>query len=85
MNAAPFNVGAYVLGAPTSPRALVRHAELLTAYADGAIEDDREAYLSHFTFGPELQAHYATTRNSVAGFAGPCWCRWASGSRSPST
>jgi hypothetical protein len=71
-----FNVGAFVLGAPTSPRALVRHADLLTAYADGAIEDGREAYLSHFVFGEELQRYFAANRNSVAGFAGPCWCRW---------
>lgn len=70
------NVGAFVLGAPTSPRALVRHADLLTAYADGAIEDEREAYLSHFAFGADMQAHYAANRHSVAGFAGPCWCRW---------
>lgn len=72
----PFNVGAYVLGAPTSPRALVRHADLLTAYADGSLEDEREAYLSHFAFGAEMQSHYAASRNSVAGFAGPCWARW---------
>ena len=70
------NVGAFVSGAPTSPRALVRHADLLTAYADGAVEDEREAYLSHFAFGPELRAHYRANRNSVAGFAGPCGCRW---------
>lgn len=66
------NVGAYVLGAPTSPRALVRHADLLTAYADGAIDDEREAYLSHFVFGAEMTAHYGANRNGVAGFAGPC-------------
>lgn len=76
MTPTPFNVGAWVLGAPTSPRALVRHADLLTAYADGAVEDEREAYLSHYAFGPELRAHYAANRNSVAGFAGPCGCRW---------
>jgi hypothetical protein len=70
------NVGAFVLGAPTSPRALVRHADLLNAYADGAVDDEREAYLSHFAFGPEMQAHFRTNRASVAGFAGPCWCRW---------
>jgi hypothetical protein len=70
------NVGAFVLGAPTSPRALVRHAELLNAFADGAIEDEREAYLSHFIFGPEMKAHYRANRYSVAGFAGPCGCRW---------
>jgi hypothetical protein len=70
------NVGAYVLGAPTSPRALVRHAELLTAYADGAMDDEREAYLSHFAFGPEMEAHYSANRHSVVGFAGACGCRW---------
>jgi replicative DNA helicase len=69
-------VGAFVLGAPTSPRALVRHGDLLTAYADGAIEDEREGYLSHFAFGSEMAAHYRANRQSVAGFAGPCWCRW---------
>ncbi|HET6575908.1 MAG TPA: hypothetical protein VFG68_20065 [Fimbriiglobus sp.] len=76
MTADAFNVGAFVLGAPTSPRALVRHADLLTAYADGAIDDEREAYLSHFAFGADLQVHYAANRNSVAGFAGPCRARW---------
>ena len=77
VTAACHNVGAYVLGAPTSPRALVRHADLLNAYADGAMrETRREAYLSHFVFGPEMQRHYAANRQSVAGFAGPCCCRW---------
>lgn len=74
-----FNVGAFVRGAPTSPRVLVRHADLLSAYADGLMlerDETREAYLSHFAFGPELQAHYAANRQSVAGFAGPCWARW---------
>lgn len=76
MTPTPIDVGAYVLGAPAAPRALVRHADLLAAYADAALDDGREAYLSHFAFGPELRAHYAANRNSVAGFAGPCWCRW---------
>jgi hypothetical protein len=79
MTASCQNVGAYVLGALTSPRALVRHAELLTAYADGAMldkDETREAYLSHFVFGEEMEAHYAANRLSVAGFQGPCWCRW---------
>jgi hypothetical protein len=76
VSAAPCNVGAFVAGPPTSPRALVRHAELLAAYADAEIDDGREAYLSHFIYGPEMQAHYAANRNSVAGFAGPCWSRW---------
>jgi hypothetical protein len=76
MTAPAFNVGALVLGAPTSPRALVRHGDLLTAYADAALDDQREAYLSHFAFGPEMEAHYAANRQSVAGFVGPCWARW---------
>ncbi len=79
MTAPAFHVGAYVLGGKDSPRHLVRHADLLTAYADGAMAEngeDREAYLSHFAFGPEMQAHYSANRNSVADYAGPCWCRW---------
>ncbi len=79
MNASPFNVGAFVPGAPTSGRLLVQHTELLNAYADGAQADkgdDREAYLSHFAFGPEMRTQYSANRRSVAGFAGPCWCRW---------
>jgi hypothetical protein len=76
MTAPAFTVGAFVLGAPTSPRALVRHGDLLSAYAVAALDDEREAYLSHFAFGPDMQTHYAANRNSVAGFAGPCWCRW---------
>jgi hypothetical protein len=76
MTADAFNVGAYVCGAPTSPRALVRHGDLITAYANGELDDEREAYLSHFAFGSDLQRHCAANRQSVAGFAGPCWCRW---------
>lgn len=76
MTATQAGIGAYIHGPPASARALVRHGELLDAYAEGAIDDDREAYLSHFVFGPELQAHYAANRGSVAGFAGPCSCRW---------
>jgi hypothetical protein len=76
VNAVEFNVGSFVSGAPTSPRALVRHADLLNAYSDRAIEDDREAYLSHFAFGREMQAHFAANRRSVAEYAGPCWARW---------
>src|SRR5690606_22348476 len=37
MTPTPFNVGVFVQGATTSPRALVRHGDLLTAYADGAL------------------------------------------------
>jgi hypothetical protein len=74
-----FNIGAFVLGAPTSPRALVHHADLLTAYADGVMAEqgeDGEAYLSHYVFDEELQRYYAANRGSVKGFTGPCCCRW---------
>jgi hypothetical protein len=76
----PFNnVGAFVLGAPTSPRALVRHEDLFVAYAEGMLVErgeEREAYLSHFVFGEELQRYYASNQHSVKGFGGPCSCRW---------
>ena len=78
MTAPAFNVGAFVQGAPTSPRVPVWHADLLTAYADGVMAEkgeEREAYLAHFVFGADRQAHYAANRNSVAGFVGACWCR----------
>ena len=79
MNAMPFNVGAWVWGAPTSPRALKPHSELLSAYADGDMSakgEEREAYLSHFAFGAEMKAHCSANHHSVRGYAGPCWCRW---------
>ena len=72
-------VGAFVLGAPTSPRQLVQHAGLLTSYADGEMSakgEEREAYLSHFAFGLEMRTHYTANGRSVCGFAGPCSCRW---------
>lgn len=71
-----FTVGAFVLGGTDTARALVRHGELLAAYADGTIDDTREAYLSHFTYGAEMQRHFATNRGSVAEYAGPCGGRY---------
>lgn len=76
MTANAFNVGIYVVGPPASPRTLARHDDLLAAYADGSLEDEREAYLSHFVFGPDLETYYAANRWRVAGFTGPCWARW---------
>jgi hypothetical protein len=72
------NVGAYVLGSLSSSRALVDHAGLLSAYADGVMADKgevREAYLSHFAFGADLRKHHASRSGSVAGFAGACWSK----------
>lgn len=74
-----FNVGALVPGAPVTSRALCRHAETLAAFTDGTMIDREavgEAYLSHFAYGPEMRTHYAAHRGSVAGYTGPCWCRW---------
>ncbi|MFO0804348.1 MAG: hypothetical protein U0791_14645 [Gemmataceae bacterium] len=79
MNATPFNVGAYVLGAPTSPRLLVNHSALLAVYADGDMSakgEERAAYLSHFAFGAEMQTHYSANFRSVRGYSGPCSCRF---------
>ncbi|MGL4424325.1 MAG: hypothetical protein ACRCZF_26960 [Gemmataceae bacterium] len=76
MTAEECNVGAYVRGSPFTGRKLVRHADLLTAYADASLDDTGEAYLSHFVFGDEMRQHYGAKGNSVAGYAGPCWCRW---------
>ena len=71
-----FTVGAFVLGGTDSPRALLRHDDLLTGYADGTIDDPREAYLSHFAYGRDMRRHFAANNNSVAGYAGPCCCRY---------
>lgn len=76
MSDTPYHIGAYVSGATASPRILVRHSDILNAYADGDFPNDNEAYLSQYVFGPEMREHYRTNRNSVAGFAGPCCCRW---------
>ncbi len=79
MTATGFTVGALVVGGKDAPRRLVRHADLLAAYADGT-QIDRghtgEAYLSHFVFGPDYRDHHRANRGSVAGYAGPCGCRW---------
>ena len=72
-------VGAFVQGAPASPRLLVQHAQLLVAYAEGGMAEkgeEREAYLSHFAFGPEMRTYYTANHRSVRGFAGPCSCRY---------
>lgn len=79
MSADTPNVGAYVRGATPSPRVLCRHADLLTAYADGVMMDRNatgEAYLSHYAFGDDYRTHYEANGNGVAGFSGKCWCRW---------
>lgn len=75
MRDSPFRVGAYVCGTPACARELTNHERLLTAYADGAIDDEREAYLSHFVFGAEMRGHYKANGSSVAGYAGPCAAR----------
>jgi len=71
-----YDVGAAVLGGPTSPRALVQHRAILNAYAEDNVGDYSEGYLSHYIFGHEMESHYSGNRNSVAGFAGPHCCHW---------
>jgi hypothetical protein len=78
MTRADFTVGAWVRGEVRSPRALVRHGDLLAAYTDGGMADrgeTGEAYLSHFVFDRAMVEHHRT-KASVAGFVGACWCRW---------
>ena len=76
---ATYTIGAYVQGPPSSPRVLVRYDDLFMAYVRGEMAEQgevREAYLSHYVFGCDLQHHYNANRNSVAGYNGPCCCRW---------
>ena len=70
-------VGVAVDGSPESPRQLVDWRKALDAYADlDGIDPEREAYLSHFVFGPEMVTHHRANGGSVKGFAGPCWAKW---------
>jgi len=71
-----FDVGILVAGSPASPRHLVEHRRTLEAFADGSVEFDGEAYLSHYQFGPEMESHYKRNGGSVAGFNGPCRADW---------
>jgi len=75
----PYNIGAFVLGPPSSPRMLVKHADLFLAYSRGEMAERgemREAYLSHFIYSDEIKRHYVENHNSVAGYVGSCWCRY---------
>lgn len=75
MTAGPFGIGAFVSGSPHSPRELVRRGDLLAAYCglDDRVNPEREAYLSHFAFGPEMVTHYRRNGRSVRGYDGPVW------------
>ena len=73
---ADFNTGVLVAGPVSAPRHLVEHRRTLEAFADGDVEFADESYLSHFVFGAGMESHYKRNGGSVAGFAGPCCCRW---------
>jgi hypothetical protein len=73
---ADYDVGVLVAGPVSAPRHLVEHRRTLEAFADGDVEFDAEAYLSHYQFGPEMESHYKRNGGSVAGFMGACCCRW---------
>jgi hypothetical protein len=73
---ADYDVGVLVAGPISAPRHLVEYRRTLEAFADGDVEFADESYLSHFVFGPEMETHYKRNGGSVAGFNGPCCCRW---------
>jgi hypothetical protein len=74
MDAQEFTYGFRVAGAPHEPRRLVNWRKAWTAHCAGEL-DTSEAYLSAWTYGPELVAHMKAF-GGVAGFTGPVWADW---------
>lgn len=74
MNEQPFTYGFRVVGGPHEPRRLVTWRKAFAAHCVGDV-DTHEAYLSAWTYGPELVAHMKAT-GGVAGYAGPTWADW---------
>lgn len=70
-------LGFRAVGSVSARRRLVDHRRAFVAACelDPRYEPDRESYLSHFVFGPELAAHFERTA-SEAGFIGPCSAGW---------
>ena len=66
--------GFRVAGAPHEPRRLVTWHKAFAAHCAGEL-DIGEAYISAWTYGPELLAHMKTS-GGVAGFSGPCFADW---------
>ncbi|NLF59369.1 MAG: hypothetical protein GX580_17220 [Candidatus Hydrogenedens sp.] len=74
MDAQQFTFGFRVAGGPHEPRRLVTWRKAWAAHCAGDV-DTGEAYLSAWTYGPELVAHMKAT-GGVAGYSGPCWADW---------
>jgi len=69
-----FSWGFRVKGGPHEVRKLVKWGKAFAAYCAGEAGTS-EAYLSAWTYGPELLGHMKAHRG-VAGFAGPCFAEW---------
>jgi hypothetical protein len=69
--------GLRVVGHRAGRRRLVDRRAALAGYSscDDRIDLDREAYLSHFTFGEDF-ADYLERESSEAGYNGPCGADW---------
>lgn len=74
MNAQESTYGFRVAGGPHEARKLVRWRKAFAAHCAGDTATD-EAYLSAWTFGPDLPAHMKA-HGGVAGYAGPCFAEW---------
>jgi hypothetical protein len=75
MTARPF--GFRVVGHRAGRRRLVDWRTALTAYAecDPKAQPEREAYLSHFIFGPDFAEHLEREQTEK-GYDGPCAAAW---------
>jgi hypothetical protein len=69
--------GFRVVGHRAGRRRLIDWRAAFAAYAacDPAAHPEREAYLSHFTYGPDFAA-YLERNGSEAGYNGPCGADW---------
>ncbi len=70
----PFQFGLRVSGAAHEPRRLVNWRKAWAAHCAGEL-DTNEAYLSAFTYGPEMVAHMKAA-GSVAGYAEPVFAEY---------
>ena len=75
MSTTPY--GFRVVGGKAGERRLIDHRAALAGYAacDPRAEPDREAFLSHLTFGAEFRQHLET-EGSERGYNGRCGADW---------
>jgi hypothetical protein len=75
----PLPVGAFVAGAPTGPRQVVRWPDQFRDHHELAdhVDPDREAYLSQFCYPPaDYCRHFVRAGHSPKGYAGPAGCKY---------